>query len=576
MRHLSLAALLSLGSSLVLPAQQGGPNTTSGGFASALARYQECIKRIPFVHHTEGREKLADTRSLEALPILVADYKKPAGGSGPYGELTAEYARYTLAALFGRCFAFPEAVPALDALRTECNKPVDTWLWFHVLRILADNEREADVTNIAVTATNMMHRAAAIAAIGASKKGDLGPVILPNIVQFPKKEADRYLLLGAMSGAFWDRRAQVNDEKYRDALKAYIGLLGDDVGLPHTAKVQVARHLQWLLKGPALFLNPDQWLALLARGDVSKSAHSGGTAVAPRFFGIETDGERICYIVDMSDSMLKEIEESAKPKNLGPVTGQKPKKKRELLDESDLPWDRIKTRWDLAREQLRISLMRLTPDKYFSVVWFGDTSGTFDSCKGMVKASKANVDRVLAEIDAVKPAKAGEVRDEQAGTVHTRTGVMMTNEKGEKVAMVLKGYTNMHSGLRRAFSLTDKGEHSLTAYVDAEALTEGCDTIFLLSDGAPTTDDFYKDDKDYGEGNVTSDIEAGTKANRTPRLWYPGPYAQDEWLVEDVRRMNAFRRIRMHCIGLGEANDGLLKRLAEVGHGETFTFGKRK
>ena len=39
--------------------------------------------------------------------------------------------------------------------------------------------------------------------------------------------------------------------------------------------------------------------------------------------------------------------------------------------------------------------------------------------------------------------------------------------------------------------------------------------------------------------------------------------------------MNAFRRIRMHCIGLGEANMGLLKRLAKMGNGETFSMGKK-
>jgi len=47
-------------------------------------------------------------------------------------------------------------------------------------------------------------------------------------------------------------------------------------------------------------------------------------------------------------------------------------------------------------------------------------------------------------------------------------------------------------------------------------------------------------------------------------------------LVGDVKRMNAFRRIRLHCIGLGEANMGLLRRLAEMGHGEVYAVGDKQ
>jgi hypothetical protein len=381
-------------------------------------------------------------------------------------------------------------------------------------------------------------------------------------LDFPRKEFERNLLLGAMSGALWENKKRVNSEDYREALTAYINLLAEDVGLTHPAKVMMARHLQWILNGPALFVNPEPWLELLARGEVKKPA-SGGTSAAPRFFGVETDGERICYVVDMSDSMLKEIEPSSRPSTT-PVTGPRKKKKRELLDESDLPWHLIKTRWDLAREQLRISLMRLPSDKYFSVIWFGDESGTLDSCKGMIKATKGNVDRVVAELESITPTPPSTNDGRQ------RTGVMVDGK-----AMVLRGYTNMHSGILRAFGLAGRGYVDKVAYVDPDPINEGCDTIFLLSDGAPTTDDFMLDDKDYKEGQVSSDIEAGTAAARTPRLWYPGPYRDPKWLVEDVRRMNAFRRIRMHCIGLGEANMQLLNDLAKSGNGEVFSFGKK-
>ncbi len=133
----------------------------------------------------------------------------------------------------------------------------------------------------------------------------------------------------------------------------------------------------------------------------------------------------------------------------------------------------------------------------------------------------------------------------------------------------------MHSGLRLAFGLTKKGFVEEAGYVHPKVLTEGCDTIFLLSDGAPSFDGFEITDKDYGEGRVVIDHEYGAAAQRTPNLKYHGPYDQEDWLVEDVRRMNAFRRIRMHCVGLGEANMQLLRRLAKMGNGDTFAMGKR-
>jgi len=334
--------------------------------------------------------------------------------------------------------------------------------------------------------------------------------------------------------------------------------------------VQVARHLQAILGGPALFINQQPWLDLLKGGDV-KPPQKGHSVVAPRFFGIETEGERFCYVIDMSDSMLMEISPSAKPPEAGGVvTGPRQlpkKKKRELLDESDLPWDKIKNRWDLAREHLKISLLRLTPDKHFAIVWFGDESGTLDSCKGMIKATKGNVDRVVAELDSIKPTDPPVPQPGQ--NFHVRKGVGPDKK-------VLRGNTNMHSGLRRAFGLAGRGFVDEFAYVDPEALTEGCDTIYLLSDGAPNMDDFYIEDKDYGEGQALEDYETGTPGKRQPRMWVPGPYAHDEWLVEDTRRMNAFRRIRLHCIGLGEANESLLSKLADIGRGECFIFGKKK
>ncbi|MCA8964808.1 MAG: hypothetical protein H6838_03315 [Planctomycetes bacterium] len=511
--------------------------------AEAKARYDACRARLPFRFQTEGREKLASVRSLEALNMLASDYAK----SKDY----TEFARYSIASMVGAYFNGREFVDALDAWRRAQDKAVDTWLWINILTIECNHGNEAEVQKIAVEDKNVRNRAAALVALGKAKNASLKNAIVGNCVEFPKKEWERNLILGAMTGALHENKARVNDADYREALRAYISLLAEDVKLTQLAKVQMARHLQWILKAPAMFQNPEAWNELLDRGEV-KTKSDNRTSAQSRFFGIETEGERFCYVLDMSDSMCKEIAPSAKPQ--GPITGPRKRPKGTMPDESDLPWHKIRTRWDLAREQLRISLERLPNDKYFSVVWFGTEAGTLDSTKGMVKATKANVARVMAELDKVEIGKP---------------------DPGLGLEGTLRGDTNMHAGLLVAYSLTNKGFIGEEAYVDPKVLEDGCDTIFLLSDGAPSMDSFVVTDKDYGEGRAVKNHESGVEAHRTPQMRYHGPFDTRPWLEEEVKRMNVFRRIRLHCIGLGEADMALLRSLAQMGNGDVFQFGAK-
>ncbi len=526
------------------------------GYATALERYRECINRLPFKYHVEGREKIAATREIAALDQLNKDYAK----SREY----AAYARYTIAEIIARNFKSDEWVAPITKLRAKNSDPIDTWLWVRTLKNEIDQTDDKHAVALARESKKPHLRAAAIAALGASNNGNMAAAILANCIDFPRKESDRMLVLGAMTGALYAKKQRVNVDEYRKALKAYISLLAKDVKLNNTAKVQVARHLQDILNGPAKFTEPEPWLELLSRGDVKKPTKSR-TRSQPKFFGIETEGERFCYVLDMSDSMLKEIVPSARPK--GPITGPKKKKKKRsmVLDESDLPWHNIVTRWDLAREQLRISLSRLSSDKHFSIVWFGTEAGTLNATKGMVKATKGNIKKAMAELDDIHP---------------------VINKNGKDA---LRGETSLHYGLQVAFALGKRGITEEPVYVGAKPLTEGCDTIFLLSDGAPNWDGFDILDKNYGESQTYQDVEAGIKAAGTPKLNYSGPYSGfptvtgsgrpgriDCWLIRDVERMNAFRRIRLHCIGLGEANELLLKNLASLGNGEVFIVGKKK
>src|SRR5262249_1596784 len=159
---------------------------------------------------------------------------------------------------------------------------------------------------------------------------------------------------------------------FRKALTAYAGLLAPAVKLSPHLQLQIGRHLQWALNAPAPFVDQESWVEILAHGDISQKKDTH-TVTGHKFFGIESEGERICYVLDLSDSMLEHVSPTTRPPSArGPVTGgvAAPPKKRDknsMPDESDLPWERISTRFDLARENLRISLERLPKDKWFSV-----------------------------------------------------------------------------------------------------------------------------------------------------------------------------------------------------------------
>ena len=106
-------------------------------------------------------------------------------------------------------------------------------------------------------------------------------------------------------------------------------------------------------------------------------------------------------------------------------------------------------------------------------------------------------------------------------------------------------------------------------------MAQGCDTIFLLSDGAPSTDDFVIPDKDYGEDKVVAELEYGREIPRPEIIIYHGPMDQPRWLRQDIRRMNVFRKVQIHCIGIGDADIGLLRGIASDSEGQVYLFGTK-
>jgi len=526
------------------------PETTIPQEKDPIAQYKKYIQRVPFLYHTWGRMVLAKARESETLDLLLRDYRKPISHE--------EFTRYTVAQLFGRYFDNFAWVDQFAKLREEHDGPGDMWLWINTLALSSDARDSAAVAQFARTTEDTMHKSAAIAALATRKRRVVIDVIPEVCAALPRKNkpGERRMLIGALSSAILANKDALSDQQMQKSLRAYINLLAAEVGLTRSAKMVIARHLAKTIGKDRRYIEPEPWLRLLDQ-DYTAPKRTGNTVTQTTFFGIDAEGDRICYLIDMSNSMLKPIDPSLLKK--GPVTGPKKKRRKgQLPGEDDIPWHLIKSRFDLAREHLKISIQRLAKDKRFCVVWFGDRSGLLKSTPGMVKASRTNVKRVLKELASINP------------TARPANMVEADAPHG-----ILKGFTNLHGGMMRAFSMKSKGFTKTHSYVDYKTLAEGCDTIFLISDGAATSDDFDASDRHYGDIRVVSELEYAREVKAVRNVVYQGPMVSAQWLYAELMRLNAFRKVPVHCIGIGEADVRLLRAFAGVSHGEIVLLGAK-
>ena len=515
--------------------------------ADPIAQYEKYMERLPFVYHTWGRTVLARTRTDEALALLLEDYRKP-----PANE---EFARYTMSELFGKYFDRALWADPFAQLRKKHDGPGDMWMWVNTLALSDDAEDTSSVLQLIRESKSVLHKAAAIEALTLRGREAVIDVIPEVCATFPRKSkpGERRLLIGALSGAILANKGNLSDPRMQKATRAYINLLAEDVGLTHSASMVVSRHLARTFGINQSDIAPEPWIRLLERTS-SSATRPSGTRSQLRFFGIEAKGDRICYVIDMSNSMLEPIDPELLKK--GPVTG--PRKRGQIPDENDIPWHKIKTRFDLAREHLKISIQRLSDDKRFCVVWFGDDSDVLRTTPGLIKATRSNVSRVVRELDAIE------------------AGPLPPNLSVEDAPYgYLKGKTNLHGGLVRAFSMRAKGMAHEHGYIDLKSLAEGCDTIFLISDGAPSFDDFDVVDVPYDDVVIVRDGEYGRRSEAVHDVTYPGPMVYPSWVYAELRRLNAFRKVPVHCVGIGEADIKLLRALAEVSHGEVYVLGAK-
>jgi len=216
----------------------------------------------------------------------------------------------------------------------------------------------------------------------------------------------------------------------------------------------------------------------------------GSSAVKePTYFGIKVVSDRVLFIIDVSKSMKTEVEIDRRTFKRDAMTGEGVEEdKDEEKFEDTVKWYEIKDRLDLAKAHLVWVIKNLREDQQFEMVSFSEKITPWNGGK-VVKATTRNKLRAVnwaRELDVEEATAAG-------------------------------------AALDFAFEMAGPGAAD-------KNYKSGVDTIFFLSDGAPS-------DRDGDE------------------------------ILEEVRMRNRLRKIRIHVIAILNYSTPFLRKLAEQNGG---------
>ena len=531
-------------------------------FKAQRERYLKYLERPSLYMRHRGRVEFAATHDARALALLAKSYARP--------EDPKEQVRALLVSICCEQYDAPEYAPALAAWRKKHTKPQDAWLWYRTLTIERKHTGAAELIDTVHSRREGTLRSAALLALAEGGDESTLPVLTRLLGELPAQPFDRTVLLEAAAEALWLERGKIRQPAWREAAALLIPQL-EERGTPERTKLVIARRLAEIWNTNERPRTAAPWLARLEGR--KPEAHAAETK-PPFFLGIAGTGRRVAYVIDLSDSMLtpltgREIENLQKTPAAPPeaplpapvVTGGKdepgvpaPPRMPDASPPADpvaqLPWPSIKTRFDAARAFLTVSLRALHEDVRFCVIGFGTEARLLAATPGLRPATAANIQEAIEELEAIRPGPKATGRP--YGT--------------------LEGYTNLHGGLRRAFLVRETGLAKEHADVDPSTFEDGCDTVFVLSDGKPTWDDWpTKDTLDAEDKPGDPESGATTKDSKTATFY--GPYAIASWLLEDLRRLDLLRHAEIHCVGLGEYDPALLDVIRRIGKGQFRRIG---
>jgi hypothetical protein len=406
---------------------------------------------------------------------------------------------------------------ALDLLRDwrrASTDAGDVWLWHRAL--VREYERDPASVRAAVDAEVRPElRAAAIRALAAwadPEALELAPAAVRRQWGEGKTGA---LLVEAWAAVVGAQPGRSSTPPFRSAVLAIAEYVETQAPEPR-AKLEIARALGRAFETDEVSTDPLVWRSLLERVDAHPDhrgdGHTAGATAS--FFDLDATGDRIVYLLDASSSMDDELPAStlAALRTLGRSD------RSSVTPNAAIDWSRIKTARQAVTEVTKASLRTLPPSLWFCVVLFGSEARNLAATPGLVPASGSNVATACRDLDAARRAP------------H-------------------RGTTNLHGGLRRAFGVTLSGTgdgRSMFAADPVTTLAAGATTLFVLTDGVPSRDDW--DD--------TANLVTG-------KPWF----ADVEAIVEDVKRMNLLRGCEVHAVALGTESRKVLEPLARVGGG---------
>ena len=388
-------------------------------------------------------------------------------------------------------------------------------------------------------------RAAVIEALARAGRSDKADLLADTIAKYEPAWDQKNMILTLTCIYNAPRLVDKADTKVRDrvvlALADVLEKTKDDRVIYFLAKALAE------VTGEDTYIDPVFWRWWVEMGGrkVERKEGGDGNTVAgrdvPKFFKAAAVGKRVMFVIDISGSMQHPVTlppESRRPpppppkkeEKDGPVTGRgeggdskkDDKKKDEPAPIPPPDYSKVKSKLDLAKVELIHTLKHLPEDYLFNIVIYHTDHSLLDQgIKNFIPATRQNRDRMIGKVERLAWAQ----------------------------------LTNIHGALIRSFCVNEKGmidQKKQNPGWDPGCMATGATTIFFLTDGSPTISDDTTNIEEIGR----------TKPVGNGRMCNPGN------IIEDIRRVNTFRKAVINTIGIGPHNGRLLAALARMSGGE--------
>jgi hypothetical protein len=509
-----------------------GPATVvrAESYAEAYARVSKNLASKDPDERASAVETLCRTNDAVAVPIVVDIVMR---------EQDPDAARR-----MGAAFAYFQSDKCLEALEKRVPKLTGMTNAFTALWILTgiggNGTKRADdiIVNVLKDAKEKEYylRAAALEAIADANKTGLNEIV-ETLIRTHRDDFENAGAIVPVTATTTATRIATPENKF-----TLVAALADMLEFYKSDRIKFfAAQACASISGSKPYYDPYYWRYWVKlKGDMNgpnaaKPRRTDDRKI-PKFFDTEAVGRRILFVIDNSGSMQGPVTvPKPEPKKdqppppddkKGPTTGkdrekEKGKDGKGKDEKKEVPppdYSKVKTKLDLAKVELIYTLEQLDPTFSVNIIVYNTTHDYISpQIKGFVPADEANI--------------------------------KLLKEKVQLLAAT--GATNIHGALMRSFRTTTSGAIKGDPALDPDALMNGADTLFFLTDGTPTI-------SDAGLKGVNSGV---------PNAQASDKYVQGPVILADARRVNTFRKVVINTVGIGPHAADLLRGLAKSSGG---------